>query len=60
MQKEQFRYIDSRLRDGAIEAFIDGGHAKEAGIEDCDVLDFMKDNVTVCINYKGEIVDFEF
>lgn len=58
--KEKFRYVSSRQRDEAIEIFIDRGGILEAEITEDEILDFMKDNVTVVLNDKKEIIDLEW
>ena len=58
--KEKFRYVSSRQRDEAIEMFIDRGGASEAEITEDEILDFMKDHVTVVVNDEKEIIDLEW
>ena len=58
--KEKFRYVSSRQRDEAIEMFIDRGGTSEAKITEDEILDFMKDNVTVVLNDEKEIIDLEW
>jgi hypothetical protein len=42
------------------EMFIDRGGVSEAEITEDEILDFMKDNVTVVLNDKKEIIDLEW
>ncbi len=58
--KEKFRYVSPRQRDEAIEMFIDRGGILEAEITEDEILDFMKDNVTVVLNDEKEIIDLEW
>lgn len=58
--KEKFRYVSPRQKDEAIEMFIDRGGASEAKITEDEILDFMKDNVTVVLNDEKEIIDLEW
>lgn len=58
--KEKFTYVSSRQRDEAIEIFIDRGGASEAKITEDEILDFMKDHVTVVLNDEKEIIDLEW
>lgn len=58
--KEKFTYVSSRQRDEAIEMFIDRGGILEAEITEDEILDFMKDNVTVVSNDEKEIIDLEW
>lgn len=58
--KEKFTYVSSRQRDEAIEMFIDRGGTSEAKITEDEILDFMKDNVTVVLNDEKEIIDLEW
>ena len=58
--KEKFTYVSSRQRDEAIEIFIDRGGTSEAKITEDEILDFMKDNVTVVLNDEKEIIDLEW
>lgn len=58
--KEKFTYVSSRQRDEAIEMFIDRGGTSEAKITEDEILDFMKDHVTVVLNDEKEIIDLEW
>ena len=58
--KEKFRYVSLRQKDEAIEMFIDRGGISEAEITEDEILDFMKDNVTVVLNDEKEIIDLEW
>lgn len=58
--KEKFTYVSSRQRDEAIEIFIDRGGTSEAKITEDEILDFMKDHVTVVLNDEKEIIDLEW
>ena len=58
--KEKFTYVSSRQRDEAIEMFIDRNGMLEAEITEDEILDFMKDNVTVVSNDEKEIIDLEW
>ena len=58
--KEKFTYVSSRQRDEAIEIFIERGGVSEAEITEDEILDFMKDNVTVVLNDEKEIIDLEW
>lgn len=58
--KEKFRYVSPRQRDEAIEMFIHRGGASEAEITEDEILDFMKDHVTVVLNDEKEIIDLEW
>lgn len=58
--KEKFTYVSSRQRDEAIEMFIHRGGISEAKITEDEILDFMKDHVTVVLNDEKEIIDLEW
>ena len=58
--KEKFTYVSPRQRDEAIEIFIDRGGILEAEITEDEILDFMKDHVTVVLNDEKEIIDLEW
>lgn len=58
--KEKFRYVSPRQKDEAVEMFIDRGGILEAEITEDEILDFMKDNVTVVLNDEKEIIDLEW
>lgn len=58
--KEKFRYVSLRQKDEAVEMFIDRGGILEAEITEDEILDFMKDNVTVVLNDEKEIIDLEW
>ena len=58
--KEKFRYVSPRQKDEAIEIFIDRGGTSEAKITEDEILDFMKDHVTVVLNDEKEIIDLEW
>lgn len=58
--KEKFRYVSPRQKDEAVEMFIDRGGILEVEITEDEILDFMKDNVTVVLNDEKEIIDLEW
>jgi hypothetical protein len=58
--KEKFRYATPCQQNEAVEIFIDRGGVLETNITEEEILDFMKDNVTVVLNDKKEIIDLEW